>query len=147
MQYSRPNFRRAAELVVFFFFQVAAHLFVVCNGGSAEWIQAERKMMPPPSCGGAEIPRPGAPPTGLPGPGIRAYPLLTPCPPWHPHLCGLRSAWHRRSATSRTAADAPRARPVRQAVSVAGCQCPDQNSKSDSLDLKVNIFVELQHFC
>ena len=34
MQYSRPNFRRAAELVVFFFFQVAAHLFVVCNGGA-----------------------------------------------------------------------------------------------------------------
>ena len=29
MQYSRPNFRRAAELVVFFFFQVAAHPLVV----------------------------------------------------------------------------------------------------------------------
>ena len=29
MQYSRPNFRRAAELVVFAFFQVAAHPLVV----------------------------------------------------------------------------------------------------------------------
>ena len=26
-------------------------------------------------------------------------------------------------------------------------QCTDQNSDSDSVDLKVNIFVELQHFC
>jgi hypothetical protein len=33
---------------------------------------------------------------------------------------------------------------VSRAVST---QCPDQNSDPDSLDLKVNIFVELQHVC
>jgi hypothetical protein len=30
---------------------------------------------------------------------------------------------------------------------IAGKQCPDQNSDSIGVDLKVNSFVELQHVC